>query len=117
MKLLLIRHGMPDEHSETQFQNPPLNADGWRQAHAVARRLANAGVQRVVSSPRQRALDTAAPLAAELRLPVDVIDGWAEADRNLPKYMTRATLRAKGADTWNAFLADPLRFLGVEPDE
>jgi broad specificity phosphatase PhoE len=44
MKLVLVRHGRPDD-------DPPLRDDGWRQANAVARPLAHEGATRIVSSP------------------------------------------------------------------
>lgn len=113
MKLILVRHGRPDESRGER--DPSLNANGWRQARAVARQLAGEGVTRIVASPLQRARDTAQPLADALALPVQVVDGWAEADRHLAVYRSTETLRSQGDAEWQRFLDDPVRYLGHDP--
>lgn len=54
-------------------------------------------VARVVSSPQARARETAAPTAAKLGLPVDVLDGLAEYDRELPIYVPIEDARTAAA--------------------
>ena len=115
MRLTLVRHGRPDEDDTTRPHDPPLRVDGRRQAQAVAALLADEGVTRVVTSPMQRARETAEPLAARLALPLHTIDGWAEADRHLDRYRSTETLRALGDAEWARFLADPVRYLGHDP--
>ena len=116
MRLTLVRHGRPDEDDAESPHDPRLRADGWRQAEAVATLLAAEGITRIVSSPLQRARQTAEPLSQRLGMAVDRIDGWAEADRHLAKYRSTETLRAQ-ADEWQRFLLDPVRYLGSDPDE
>jgi probable phosphoglycerate mutase len=115
MRLTLVRHGRPDEDDLRRPQDPGLRADGRQQAQAVAALLADEGVTRVVSSPMTRARETALPLAERLALPLDIVDGWAEADRHLARYRSTETLRALGDAEWNRFLADPVRYLGHDP--
>ena len=115
MRLTLVRHGRPDEDDTTRPHDPPLRADGRRQAQAVAALLADEGVTRIVTSPMQRARETAEPLAARLALPAQIVDGWAEADRHLDRYRSTETLRALGDAEWARFLADPVRYLGHDP--
>lgn len=112
MKLVLIRHGRPDEGDTVRPNDPPLRADGWQQSRAVASLLARQGITRIVSSPMVRAQQTAEALAAQLHLPIDTIDGWAEADRHLDRYRSTETLRSLGDAQWQRFLQDPVRFLG-----
>ena len=112
MKLVLIRHGRPDEGHPERPHDPPLAADGRRQAEAVAALLRGEGVDRIVSSPLLRARQTAEPLARHLGLAVEVVDGWAEADRHLAEYRSVETLKAQGAQEWQRFLADPVRYMG-----
>jgi len=116
MRLLLVRHGRPDEGQPEHAQDPPLRDDGRAQAQAVAALLAREAVTHVVSSPLRRARETADPLAARLGQPVQVIDGWAEADRHLDRYRSTETLRAQGPAEWVRFLADPVRYMGGDPD-
>lgn len=116
MRLLLVRHGRPDEGHALHAKDPPLRDDGRIQAEAVAALLAREGVTHVVSSPLRRARETAAPLAARLQVPVRVIDGWAEADRHLDRYRSTETLRGQGPAEWVKFLADPVRYMGGDPE-
>jgi len=57
MLLYLIRHGDPDYPTDT------LTLRGMFQAEAVGRRMADAGIDRIFSSPMGRARLTAAPAA------------------------------------------------------
>lgn len=112
MKLVLIRHGRPDESHATRPHDPSLMASGLRQAEAVAQRLVRRGITRIVSSPLTRALETAQPLSQRLSLPIEIIDGWAEADRHAQRYRSTETLRALGATEWARFLDNPVAYLG-----
>ncbi len=115
MRLTLIRHGRPDEQHPTRANDPPLLEEGWAQARAAADLLMNDGVTAIIASPLQRAYQTAQPLAERLRLPITVIDGWAEADRGALRYRSTDTLRAQGEGEWQKFLADPVRYCGADP--
>lgn len=55
-----------------------LSELGRHQAQAIAKFLEDAPIDAVVSSPRKRALDTAAPLAKALGVEPDVREGLAE---------------------------------------
>lgn len=116
MKLVLVRHGRPDEDDAGRPHDPPLRADGWAQARAVAMHLAPEGITHVVASPLHRAQQTAQPLAEALCLPVITVDGWAEADRATTRYRSTETLRALDPASWRRFVADPVRYLGSDPD-
>jgi probable phosphoglycerate mutase len=55
-----------------------LNALGRSQAQALATRLGPLSLSALVSSPLERACETAAPLAAQLGLHVEAVDGFIE---------------------------------------
>jgi broad specificity phosphatase PhoE len=114
MKLVLVRHGRPDEGHAQRPQDPPLNDEGRAQARAVAEHLADEGITRIVASPLLRAQQTAAPLAARLGLRIETDDGWAEADRGVARYRSTETLRAQGDAEWQRFLADPAGYFGID---
>ncbi len=78
-----------------------LNAEGVAQAAALADALAARPVRAVLSSPLQRAHDTAAPIAARHGLPVLTDAGLDEIDFGA---WTGKTFGALAADpAWNAW--------------
>jgi probable phosphoglycerate mutase len=80
---LLIRHGANDLVGKVLAGRTPgvhLNDPGRRQAEGLALRLANAGVQGVFSSPRERCRETAEPLARRLGLKVQIAGELQEID-------------------------------------
>jgi broad specificity phosphatase PhoE len=115
MRVILVRHGRPDEDDVARPNDPPLNADGWRQAQAVAALLGREGITRIVTSPLLRARQTAEPLVRQTGLSADIVEGWAEADRLQSRYRSTETLRAQGGEEWLRFLQDPIRYLGADP--
>lgn len=64
MKVYFIRHGHPD------YDHDCLTELGHRQAAAAAERLKNSGIEKVYSSPRGRAMETAEHTAKALGLEV-----------------------------------------------
>ncbi len=83
-RLLLLRHGQTELSVQRRYSgrgNPALSEVGRRQADAAARYLAQrGGIAAVVSSPLQRAYDTAATAAKALGLDVTVDDDLIETD-------------------------------------
>jgi len=72
--LYLIRHGETEGNRLRIVQPPelPLNERGLRQAEAMAKRLRDAGITRIVSSDLARARMTAEALAAETGTTVEL---------------------------------------------
>lgn len=114
----LIRHGAHDLLDRTlagRMAGVGLNAAGRAQAEVVARSLAGAlagsGIGAVISSPRQRAMETAAPIAAALGVTVTPDDGLEEIDFG---DWTGRDFPALNADPdWQAF--NTLRSLAPTP--
>jgi ribonuclease H / adenosylcobalamin/alpha-ribazole phosphatase len=83
-RLLLLRHGQTELSVERRYSgrgNPALTEVGRQQAEAAARYLAQrGGIAAVLSSPLQRAYDTAATAAKALGLDVTVDDDLIETD-------------------------------------
>ena len=72
--ILFVRHGETEANRARLAlgrADPPLTARGRAQADALARRLADSGAIRVLSSPLERARATAAEIAGALALPVE----------------------------------------------
>lgn len=86
MQLLIIRHALPLRSEPGQGSDPHLCQDGIEQAKRLPDALARFQVSRLVSSPQQRAIQTAEPVADALGLPIDIDDRLAEYDRDLSHY-------------------------------
>jgi probable phosphoglycerate mutase len=102
MDLLLIRHGLPlhIENADGQPADPPLSDIGREQARLVARWLADERIDRLYSSPMQRALETAAPLAELQQLEIEVEPGVAEYDRHDATYVPMERLKEVDYERW-----------------
>jgi len=81
--LLLIRHGLNDYVGKRLAGRLPgvhLNEAGRKQAQAIAGLLCKAPVKAIYSSPLERAVETAEPLAQALNLPIQIRPGLMEID-------------------------------------
>lgn len=89
-----MRHALPlrVENSDT-VADPALSPIGWEQARRLAAWLGREPITRIVSSPKRRAVETATPLAEELRLDVEVIQEFSEIDRSSDTYIPVEELR------------------------
>jgi broad specificity phosphatase PhoE len=79
----LIRHASHSLVGHTIVGRAPgvrLSPEGLRQAEALAERLEASSIQALYSSPLERARATAAPLAARLRLEVQIAGELNEID-------------------------------------
>lgn len=77
--MILLRHGQSEFNlaftatkRDPGIPDPRLTGLGHEQARAAAAALAKEGIQRIIVSPYTRALQTAAPIAAALGVPVHV---------------------------------------------
>jgi broad specificity phosphatase PhoE len=78
----LLRHGEVHNPEKVLYGRLPgyrLSETGEAMALAAAEWLADKGLTRVVSSPLERAQQTAAPIAGKLDLPVEIDDRLIEA--------------------------------------
>ncbi|HKZ70989.1 MAG TPA: histidine phosphatase family protein, partial [Anaerolineales bacterium] len=81
-QLLVIRHG-ENEYTRTGrlagwTKGVHLNEAGQKQAQALAERLGKAPITATYSSPLERALETAVPLAKAKGLKVHIREGLGE---------------------------------------
>ena len=79
--ILLIRHGENDlvgKRLAGRLPNVHLNPHGRKQAVDIARALFNAPIKGIYSSPLERAVETAEPLAKVLGLPIHIAPGIIE---------------------------------------
>jgi broad specificity phosphatase PhoE len=82
-KFLLIRHAENDFVGQTLVGRRPgihLNSAGRDQSVRLAKTLAPLGVAAIFSSPLERAIETATPLAESLKLKIQTRDSFNEID-------------------------------------
>lgn len=78
--LHLLRHAAAGSRSKWNGddRHRPLTNKGHRQAEAIADRLAGTGIERIVTSPYARCVQTVEPLAAQIGADVELSDALAE---------------------------------------
>jgi broad specificity phosphatase PhoE len=102
MKLYLARHGETDLNIDDRYQgisDAPLNARGIEQAQALAAALP-LDVMRILSSPLQRALQTAQAVGAARGLAVQTMDGLRERDFGVFDGLSPAEVAARYPAQW-----------------
>ena len=83
---LLLRHGQTPMSVQKRYAgrtDAPLTDTGVQQAAAAAKRLAQAGIGAIVSSPLQRTVRTAEEVSAVTGVPVVTDDGGCAYRRNM----------------------------------
>ncbi|WP_440640850.1 histidine phosphatase family protein [Bradyrhizobium sp. PUT101] len=116
-RLILVRHGEPDEGNPLDPGDPALTREGALQARRVAELLAGEGIDRIVSSPQRRARLTAHPLASLTDLPIEIVEGLAEVDLHTDRYRSPETIKREYPERWTEFLASPAAFFGKDEAE
>jgi probable phosphoglycerate mutase len=109
VRLLLVRHGESEWNAKGLLQgqaDPPLSKLGRRQAAHVAARLVDEGVDFVVSSDLERAVDTASALATSIGLPVVTRTDLREVDLGSWTGISRREVERDQAELWNRWRRD-----------
>jgi len=100
---LLVRHAAHDWLGRGLAGRMPgvsLNARGWIQAEALARRLQGRDIAAIYSSPQPRAKETVAALAGRRRLPIRELPGFDEVDFGQWTGRSFDDMQAGDAERW-----------------
>lgn len=102
MELILIRHGLPErvETADGTPADPPLSEIGHEQARRMANWLEATPIDKLYTSPMQRAVQTAIPLASLKDLEPEIKEGVAEYDRHSDHYIPVEELKKFDYDRW-----------------
>ncbi len=106
-RLLLIRHGSHDllgREIAGRRSGVHLNEAGRKEAEALARRLASIQLAELYSSPRERCLETAEPIARALALKVQIEPALDEVD--FGDWTARTLQSLDGEPLWARFNRD-----------
>jgi probable phosphoglycerate mutase len=106
MDLLLIRHGLPVrlDHAEG-IPDPELSEEGHRQAKTLAAWLEPAELCAIWSSPLLRAQQTAAPLAADRHVDIQIDPDFEEMDFGLTSYVPYEEALGEDLNDYQRFTA------------
>ena len=108
MELIIVRHALPEsEKRDDGPADPPLSLLGLQQAEATADLLATEGVDHVVTSTMQRAIQTGQPLADRLGLTPEHLGDLKESDYRRNSYTPVEEMSADH-EVIREFLNDPL---------
>ncbi len=126
MTLLLVRHADAGDRAAWTGDDTerPLSATGRDQAEALARLHRDIDLERLISSPARRCVDTLEPLAAVHGLTVETDDALAEGtapdvvDRLLRRLSAQDVLLCSHGDVISATIKELRRRgdLGVRPE-
>ena len=96
MELLWVRHAEPQRVAPGTGRpaNPPLTEHGREQAQRLAGWLAHEHIDAVLTSPQQRAIETAQPIADAHGLKIEIVEGLVEYDVQSDHYIPMEELRA-----------------------
>ena len=110
--LLLIRHGENDfvKTGKLPGHTPGvhLNERGQKQAQALGEALKNVPIKAIYSSPLERAMETAEPIAASCNLPI--IQEPALVDANVGKWQGKSLKSLRLTNAWRVVQHSPSRF-------
>ena len=109
--LLLIRHGENDftkTHKLAGYTpNVHLNERGQNQAQGLADALQDVPIKAIYSSPLERAVETATPIAAARKLEVQIEPGLLET--NVGKWQGRSLAALRLQKAWRVVQGAPSR--------
>ena len=107
-RLVLVRHGETTANREFRYigaSDDALTEHGQEQAVQLAGALSVLPIAAVYSSPRQRAYQTALPIASRQGLTVQVLDDLREADFGKWEGLSRNEVIARGTQDAEQLLA------------
>ena len=109
---LLIRHGETDYnkkmHIAGRLPNVHLTQKGRHQAQSLAEKLAVAPIKAIYSSPLERALETAGPLAKALNLEIIPMPGLLET--NCGEWQGQSVKKLRRQKIWQSVQQHPALF-------
>lgn len=109
-RLLLVRHGETEWNSDAVYRgraDVPLSERGVEQAAALGARLAREGVSRVLSSPLDRAFQTARAIGQACGLQVELCDDLTDIDCGEWQGLNDAMVRERYPDLRRMWLRAP----------
>ena len=111
-RMVLVRHGQPVEEMRGRCYgrlDVGLSSAGRLQAERAARFLSEAPLLRIYTSPRQRAMESAAPLAELKGMAVDTEAAFREIDFGLFEGLSYEEAEQRYPEVYAEWMAHPTR--------
>ena len=109
-QLILVRHGQTVHNVAGIAQgwnDSALSEAGARQVAALGRRLANAGITAIYSSPLERAMSTARAIAEATKLPITTLDDLREMNYGRWEGQSFLAVRRADEEIYRRWIDDP----------
>ncbi len=109
-RIIVVRHGETEWNREEKFRGRAdlaLTERGWRQARAMAERLAQWPVAAIHASPLRRAMMTAQAQAQHLGLPVEEVPGLVDIDYGQWQGLSPQEVSQRFPQLYGQWLATP----------
>ncbi|HEY3587199.1 MAG TPA: histidine phosphatase family protein, partial [Myxococcaceae bacterium] len=109
-RLVLVRHGESTWNRDNRVQgqlDPPLSEEGHRQAGLLARRLARRSYEALYASDLARAIETAAPIASAIGLPIQPDTQLREIFLGEWEGLRADEISSRYPSEWAAWSAEP----------
>ncbi|MCJ7618875.1 MAG: histidine phosphatase family protein [Anaerolineae bacterium] len=110
-RVVLMRHGETEWNRVERFRGRidiDLNETGRRQALLTAQRLSGWQIGAIYSSPLQRALQTAQPIAEACGLRVAILEGMTDVDYGVWAGLSAEEARAQYPEVYETWVHTPL---------
>jgi broad specificity phosphatase PhoE len=118
MHLIVVRHAQPlHEHNPHGPADPGLSELGRWQAQRLCDWLALEPIDHIITSPKQRPIQTAGAVIEATGAEHIVIDGLDEIDRLSNTYFPTELLATEGGEYWDAILRRDWEAIGWDPPE
>ena len=108
--IILVRHGQTAWNKEERFRGRadlPLDDFGIRQAEAAAQKLAGCEATAIYSSPLQRTMMTAEPIATKLDLDTQPLEGLIDIDYGAWQGLSTKEALEQDANLYQQWLQTP----------
>jgi probable phosphoglycerate mutase len=117
MEIVWVRHAEPVRVAPGRGvpADPELTERGLEQAQRLADWLKFEAIDAVLSSPKQRAIQTAQPIACAHGLPIEIVEGIVEYDVQADHYIPMEELRATNDPRLQAMIEGRWESFGGEP--
>ena len=109
-EIIIIRHGETEWNITGRFQGHsdiPLSAAGHEQAELLGKNIALDGIDKIYASDLIRAVETAQPLAARFRLPVEKDEALRELNFGTWEGRYFSEINEETPDLMKQFYRDP----------